>query len=72
MVRTIVKPGNQSILIEVPKDFVGKQVEIIAFTIDEAEAETAIAGDIQTHFASEATLAKDWLTHEEDIAWQNL
>lgn len=72
MVRTIVKPGNQSILIEVPKNFIGKQVEIIAFTIDEAEPETAIAGDVQTHFASEAILAKDWLTQQEDIAWQSL
>jgi len=72
MVRTIVKPGNQSILIEVPKNYIGKQVEIIAFTIDEAEAEKAIAGEIQTHFASGTVLAKDWLTQEEDIAWQNL
>ncbi|MES2266580.1 MAG: AbrB/MazE/SpoVT family DNA-binding domain-containing protein [Bacteroidota bacterium] len=72
MVRTIVKPGNQSILIEVPKNFIGKQVEIIAFTIDEAEAKTVTSVDIQTHFASEAILSKEWLTHEEDIAWQNL
>ncbi|GGH02747.1 hypothetical protein [Mucilaginibacter phyllosphaerae] len=72
MVRTIVKPGNQSILIQVPKDFIGKQVEIIAFTIDEAEAKTINNVNIQTHFASEAILAKDWLNEEEDIAWQNL
>lgn len=25
-----------------------------------------------THFASEKLLAKDWLTHEEDKAWQDL
>ena len=25
-----------------------------------------------THFASENTLAKDWLTDEEDKAWENL
>jgi len=25
-----------------------------------------------THFASESTLAKDWLTEEEDKAWENL
>ncbi|MEZ4960293.1 MAG: hypothetical protein R2830_10800 [Saprospiraceae bacterium] len=25
-----------------------------------------------THFASEAALAKDWLTPEEDKAWQDL
>jgi hypothetical protein len=27
---------------------------------------------IQTHFASEAVLAKDWLNPEEETAWQNL
>lgn len=26
----------------------------------------------ETHFASQATLAKDWLTPEEDEAWQHL
>ncbi len=25
-----------------------------------------------THYASERTLAKDWLLHEEDEAWKNL
>ena len=27
---------------------------------------------IQTHFASEKILAKDWLTKKEDAAWQDL
>lgn len=27
---------------------------------------------VLTHFASEKTLAKDWLTQEEDEAWKNL
>jgi hypothetical protein len=27
---------------------------------------------IQTHFASESVLAKDWLSEAEEKAWQNL
>lgn len=27
---------------------------------------------VLTHFASEQALAKDWLTQQEDEAWQNL
>ena len=30
------------------------------------------ADEALTHFASEAVLAKDWLTETEDEAWQNL
>ncbi|MFA6084454.1 hypothetical protein [Mucilaginibacter sp.] len=72
MVRTILKPDNQSVLLKVPKNFIGKRVEIIAFTIDETETKEVVLDEIQTHHASEKTLAKDWLTPDEDIAWQNL
>ena len=69
MIRTLVKPEKQNISIKLPKDFIGKQVEVIAFTVDEV----ADTGDKPlTHFASEKSLAKDWLTPEEDLAWQNL
>lgn len=69
MIRTVIKAENQNITINLPENFVGKQVEVIAFTVEEAEKLTS---QIFTHFASEAVLAKDWLTPEEDLAWQNL
>ena len=70
MIRTVVKPDNQDISIKLPKSFIGKQVEVIAFTIDEANNAST---DLSTiHFASEKVLAKDWLTAEEDKAWQDL
>jgi len=72
MVRTIIKPTNKSVLIEVPEEFVGKEVEIIAFTIDEADTTDIPSGETLTHFASEHVLAKNWLSPEEDIAWQSL
>ncbi len=71
MVRTIIKSATKSILIEVPQEFVGKEVEVIAFTTEETYLKNT-TDLILTHFASEKVLAKDWLSPEEDIAWQNL
>ncbi len=72
MIRTVVKANNQKISIKVPKDYVGKQVEIIAFAVEEAASVPSLADKTLTHFASESVLAKDWLTPEEDAAWQDL
>jgi hypothetical protein len=72
MIRTLLKPDNQNISIRLPQNFVGKQVEVIAFTVDEAIHEPKTRDKTQTHFASETVLAKDWLTPEEDLAWKNL
>jgi len=72
MIRTVVKANNQNISIKVPKEYVGKQVEIIAFAVEEATTVPIMADKILTHFASESVLAKDWLTPEEDAAWQDL
>ena len=72
MIRTIVKAENQNISINLPKNFVGKQVEVIVFTIEEVTAVKEIVDMPLTHFASEKVLAKDWLTPEEDLAWQDL
>jgi hypothetical protein len=36
MIRTVVKTDNQNISIKLPESFTGKQVEVIAFTIEEA------------------------------------
>ena len=45
---------------------------MIAFTIDEAIQEPKSKDKTLTHFASEAVLAKEWLTLEEDLAWKDL
>ena len=72
MIRTVVKPNNQNISIKLPKEFIGKQVEVIAFTIEEADMASNTIDKTFTHFASEKVLAKDWLTPEEDLAWRDL
>ena len=39
MIRTIVTPDEQGIHLHVPKSYIGKKIEVIAFVIDEAETE---------------------------------
>lgn len=36
MVRRLITPENQDIIIHVPKDYIGKQVEVIAFMIGDS------------------------------------
>ena len=72
MVRTLITPDKQNISIKVPKKYIGKKVEVIAFMIDETLEAPALKDKIETHFATETILAKDWLTPNEDIAWQDL
>jgi len=69
MIRTVITPEKESVSIDLPKNYIGKKVEVIAFTIEEA---TDKSDRPITYFASEKSLAKDWLTPEEDNAWQDL
>ena len=39
MIRTVVIPDNQTIHFDIPKNYVGKKIEVIAFAIDEAQQE---------------------------------
>ncbi len=72
MVRTLITPENTSISLEVPASFIGKQVEVIAFTVNDFVEENIEQDDTLAHYASQKSLEKDWLTDEEDKAWQNL
>ncbi len=72
MIRTVLTPEQQKASINVPKSFLGKQVEIIAFTIEDTIEQSLYVDKPLTYLASEKVLAKDWLTPEEDKAWKNL
>lgn len=71
MVRTVLIPDSKNISIQVPENFVGKQVEVIAFTID-SPIEQNLYDKPVTHYASVEALAKDWSNPVEDEAWQDL
>jgi hypothetical protein len=72
MIRTVITPDQQNISIKIPADFVGRQVEVIAFTIDDSTEVLSVVEEPLIHYASEKVFAKDWLTDEEDKAWQDL
>ena len=73
MVRAVIRPDNRNVTIELPQNYVGKQVEVIAFTIEESAVAKPYGKEVPvTHFASEKSLAADWLTKQEDSAWQDL
>jgi len=71
MIRTIVIPDQQNISICLPEEFVGKHVEVIAFSIEEAD-QINYSDKVMTHIASEQVLARDWSTKDEVAAWQDL
>ncbi|MBX3164140.1 MAG: DUF2281 domain-containing protein [Bacteroidetes bacterium] len=71
MIRTVLTPDKQNVSIHLPKNYVGKKIEVIAFAIEETVQQSE-KERILTHFASEKTLSKDWLTPEEDQAWKDL
>jgi hypothetical protein len=39
MVRAIITPSNQTVSFDVPEDYIGKQIEVIAFAKDEGFTE---------------------------------
>jgi hypothetical protein len=44
MIRTVITPDKQTISFDIPEDYVGKQVEVIAFTKDEGVTQEKHAG----------------------------
>ena len=72
MVRTIITPEQQNISISLPENFIGKQIEVIAYPITEVKDAHEITDKPLTYFACEKSLAKDCISPEEDNAWKNL
>ncbi|MBI2968455.1 MAG: hypothetical protein HYY40_11685 [Bacteroidetes bacterium] len=72
MIRAILNPQQSDISIHLPESYIGKKVEVIAFTSDEIADKRYEMDKPLTHFASEPYLSKYWSTPEEDKAWENL
>ena len=72
MIRTVITPQQQNISIDLPQDYIGKKVEVIAFTVEEAIDNLSTLEKPLTHLANEETLAKEWLSQQENEAWKNL
>lgn len=41
MIRTVVIPQNTDLHLSIPKDYIGKQVEVLIYTTDEVKEEKA-------------------------------
>ena len=56
MVRTIITPIQKNILIEVPQNYVGKQIEVLLYAVDELEKKESVknnAADFRGIFSKE-------------------
>jgi len=74
MVRKVIIAKSKNISLQLPEDFVGKQVEVIAFTLEDESVmeELENIDKTATHLASHKILANDWLNPVEDKAWEDL
>jgi hypothetical protein len=52
--------------------FIDVKVDILAFVIKETEVEKDIPDLVLTDFSCKPSLSKDWLSTEEDNAWNTL
>lgn len=71
MLRTVIIPSEEIISLKVPRSFIGKRIEIKASVIDDDDG-SMLMDERLTYIASESSLAKDWMSPEEDEAWKDL
>jgi hypothetical protein len=43
MIRTVITPKNTDLHLSIPKDYIGKQVEVLLYTTDEVKEEKTAA-----------------------------
>lgn len=71
MIKMIVTPKSSELILQIPQKYIGKELEVIAFSINDF-TDSSSEEITLTHFASETVLAKDWLSEKEDEAWKSL
>jgi len=59
MIRTLVTPDNQDISIHIPADYVGRQVEVLLYAIDELNQTTAPIKKKPSDFRGKLNLTED-------------
>lgn len=66
-IRQIKKITDHKIIIDLPKSFKSKEVEIIVLPLEDNKVAV-----VETMLLSEPSLGKDWNKAEEEDAWKNL
>ena len=71
MIRTIITPDNKTVSIELPEDYVGKQVEILLYKTDELNEQKPQKKANAARFRGALKLTeeeyKDFQQHAKDI-----
>jgi len=71
MVRTTITPENQDISIHIPEDYIGRQIEVLLYAVDELNAEKPIKKKKPSDFAGKMNLTEeqyqDFQNHAKNI-----
>jgi ribosome maturation protein Sdo1 len=62
MIRTIVTPEHQDISIHIPQDYVGKQIEVLLYAVDELQEEEKTANKKPSDFRGQLKLSAEQYT----------
>jgi hypothetical protein len=65
MIRTIITPSTQTVLLDIPKDYVGKELEVIAFAKEEY-IKTELLPKKKNNFTVLATNNKDYKFNRDE------
>lgn len=60
MIRTVITPDNQNISLHIPENYVGKQIEVLMYDIDEVnQSESAIVPKKPSDFRGKLKLSNE-------------
>ncbi len=68
MIRTLITPTKQNTVIHLPKNYIGKKVEVIIFTTDEVNDEDAFEKKIKNGHSLEQS-RQAVLKHIDTLKW---
>lgn len=71
MVRTTITPENQDISIHIPEDYIGRQIEVLLYAVDELNENKSVEKKNPSDFRGKLKLTeeqyKDFQNHLTDI-----
>jgi len=71
MIRTVITPEKQDISIHVPESYIGKQIEVLMYDIDELKQEESInqkkVSDLRGKLNLSDEQYKDFQSHIKDL-----
>lgn len=71
MVRTTITPENQDISIHIPEDYIGRQIEVLLYAVDELENQKSLRKKKPSDFRGKLKLTdeqyQDFQNHIKEI-----